>query len=80
MFREKYSSLCGANYFGIESIVCYDVHRIKFLLWNAGIVHNRIKNTGCRDQCAEISYRTEKFDSFEAFIWPFVDGSAKQNR
>jgi len=60
-------------------VAAYDPARIDTLLANPGIVRNRLKiNSAIVNAQAFLKIQAE-FGSFDAYIWRFVDGRARQN-
>lgn len=63
-----------------DIIAGYDEHKIRSLLNNAGIIRNRRKIEGAVANARSFLDVQEKFGSFDAFVWSFVDGKTVQNR
>ena len=62
-----------------ERIANFGTRDIRRLLSDAGIVRNRLKiESSIRNARAFLELRRE-FGSFDAYVWPFVDGTPKQN-
>ena len=66
--------------FDAAHIARYDADKIESLLQDAGIVRNRLKVQAAVVNAHKFLDVQEKFGSFDAFIWRFVDGMPKQNR
>ena len=49
------------------------------MLQNTGIVRNRLKVAAAVTNAQKFLEVQSEFDSFDAFIWQFVDGKPKQN-
>ena len=75
--REHYRAAFDA--FDPEHIARYDASKIESLLQNPGIVRNRLKVAAAVNNAQRFLDIQEKFGSFDAFIWRFVDGEPKQN-
>ncbi|MCH7721536.1 MAG: DNA-3-methyladenine glycosylase I [Planctomycetes bacterium] len=57
----------------------YDKRKEAQLLANAGIVRNRLKIASAIKNAKAFLAVQEEFGSFDAYIWPFVDGQPKIN-
>ena len=60
-------------------IAGWDQNKIESLLLNPGIIRNRLKVEAARTNAEAFLKVIEKFDSFDAFIWSFVDHSTIRN-
>src|SRR5262249_27121940 len=58
----------------------YGVARINRLMANPGIVRNRLKIVSAIDNAKAFLKVEDEFGSFDAYVWPFVNGRPKQNR
>ena len=58
----------------------YDQRKEAQLLANAGIVRNRLKIASAIKNAKAFLAVQEEFGSFDAYIWPFVDGRPKTNK
>ncbi|HSP54630.1 MAG TPA: DNA-3-methyladenine glycosylase I [Dehalococcoidia bacterium] len=75
--RENYRRALDG--FDFEKIARYGDSDVERLLADPGIIRNRLKITSAiGNACAFIAVR-EEFDSFDAYIWRFVDGKPKLN-
>jgi DNA-3-methyladenine glycosylase I len=54
--------------------------RLAKLLENPGIVRNKLKVAAARGNAKAFLEIQEEFDSFDDFVWGFVDGETVQNR
>jgi len=60
-------------------VAAYDQPRIETLLYNAGLVRNRLKiNSAVQNAQSFLKVQAE-FGSFDAYIWRFVGGATRQN-
>ena len=76
--REGYRA-AFAN-FDARKVARFTDARLSKLLENPGIVRNRLKVAAARSNARAFLDLQSEFGSFDAFIWGFVDGEAKQNR
>ena len=75
--RENYRA--AFDRFDPEKVAHYDSLKVRQLLENPGIVRNRLKvQSAVRNARAFLSVQAE-FDSFDAFLWQYVDSKPKQN-
>ena len=63
-----------------EKVARYGERKVAALLEDAGIVRNRLKiRSAIRNAKAYLEVQ-RGFDSFDAYLWPFVGGATKVNR
>jgi len=62
------------------AVAAYDNAKLETLLQNSGIVRNRLKIQSAVSNAQAYLKVLETFDSFDSYIWQFVDGSPRQNR
>lgn len=67
------------DHFDPESVAAYDDAKIAALLENPGIIRNRLKINAAVINARAFLEVQERFGSFDAFIWDFVDGRPIQN-
>ena len=60
--------------FDPEKVARYGKRQIGALLQNAGIIRNRAKILAAINNAQKFLEVQEKFDSFDAYIWRFVEG------
>lgn len=65
--------------FDPEIVATYDEHRIEELLQDPSIIRNRLKVTSAVKNARAFLTVQEEFDTFNAYIWQFVDGEPIQN-
>jgi DNA-3-methyladenine glycosylase I len=65
--------------FDATKIARYDARRVKRLLENALIVRNRLKIASAIQNARAFLKVKDEFDSFDKYIWGFVDGAPKRN-
>jgi DNA-3-methyladenine glycosylase I len=65
--------------FDAEKIARYDKKKVRELLADAGIIRNRLKIDSTISNARSFLKIQEEFGSFDAYIWRFVGGRAKQN-
>lgn len=63
-----------------DIIAGYDEHKIRSLLEDPGIIRNRSKIAGAVSNARRFLEVQEKFGSFDAFVWSFVNGQTIQNQ
>lgn len=62
------------------AVAAYGHAKLEFLLQNPGIVRNRLKIQSAVTNAQAFLKILETFDSFDSYIWQFVDGQPRQNR
>lgn len=75
--RENYRK--AFDQFEIEKVAAYSKRDIRRLLSNPGIVRNRLKIESAIQNAIAIQAIRERSESFDAFIWRYVDHIPKQN-
>lgn len=65
--------------FDPERVARYGETKIGELLANPGIVRNRLKIAAAVNNARRFLAVKERFDSFNAYLWRFVDGCPRQN-
>ena len=75
--RENYRKAFDG--FDPAKIARYDERKITSLLNNAGIVRNRLKVQSAVTNARAFMEVQDEFDSFDAYIWQFVDGKTIRN-
>jgi len=65
--------------FDAEKIARYDKRKVRLLLADAGIIRNRLKIDSTISNARSFLKIKEEFETFDAYIWRFVDGRPKQN-
>lgn len=75
--RENYRAAFDG--FDAARVARYDANKIESLLQNPGIVRNRLKVSAAVTNAQKFLEVQDEFDSFDAFLWRFVDGKPKQN-
>lgn len=60
-------------------VAAYDDTKVAELLANPGIVRNRAKIASAIGNARAFFLVQQEFGSFDAYIWQFVDGQARQN-
>ena len=76
--RENYRAAFDS--FDAARIAAYGANKIESLLYDAGIVRNRLKVAAAVINAQKFLDVQDEFGSFDSFIWRFVDGKPKQNR
>jgi DNA-3-methyladenine glycosylase I len=65
--------------FDAEKVARYDKKKVRQLLADPGIIRNRLKIESTISNARSFLKIQEEFGSFDAYIWRFVGGRAKQN-
>jgi len=76
--REAYRK--AFDHFNVEKVASYSDKGLDKLLQNPGIIRNRLKVYGARQNARAFLQIQQTFGSFSNYIWDFVDGKPKQNR
>ena len=66
-FREAFDN------FDIQTVAKYDEAKVQSLLQNEGIIRNQLKIRAAIANANAILTIQEKYGSFDAFCWSFVD-------
>lgn len=72
-YRKAYDS------FDPEKIAAWNRAKIESLLQDPGIIRNRLKVEAARGNARAFLQVVKEFNSFNSFIWSFVDGKPVQN-
>ncbi|WP_426417643.1 DNA-3-methyladenine glycosylase I [Aestuariirhabdus sp. LZHN29] len=75
--REAYRQLFDG--FDAEKIACYSDSKLEQLRTNPAIIRNRLKIESFRRNARAYLSLLESVDSFDSFIWQFVDHRVQQN-
>ncbi len=75
--RENYRA--AFDNFDAEKIALYDDKKCAELLQNEGIIRNRLKIASAVRNAKCFLQVKEEFDSFDKYIWQFVDGKPIKN-
>ena len=65
--------------FDPRKIAEYNIHKVNELLANTGIVRNRLKIQAAIQNARSFLAVQKDFDSFDNYIWRFVDGETIKN-
>jgi DNA-3-methyladenine glycosylase I len=76
--RENYRK--AFDNFDAKKIAKYDKAKVAKLLADHGIVRNRLKIAATIQNARAFLEVQKEFDSFDRYIWHFVDGKPKQNK
>jgi DNA-3-methyladenine glycosylase I len=76
--RENYRR--AFDQFDPQVVARYDKRKVARLLADPGIVRNRLKIASAIQNAKAFLAVQEEFDSFDAYIWRFVDGVTRVNR
>ena len=66
--------------FEIEKVARFNSRSIERLIYNSGIVRNRLKIEASIDNARAFLEVQDEFGSFDEYIWQYVDHHPKQNR
>ncbi len=66
--------------FDPRKIAGYGEKKIEGLLADSGIIRNRLKIASAVRNARAFMQIQQEFESFDAYLWRFVDGRPKQNR
>ncbi len=66
--------------FDAEKVARYTEKRVEELLQDAGIIRNRLKVQSAVTNARAMLKVQEEFESFDCYIWRFVDGRPHANR
>jgi DNA-3-methyladenine glycosylase I len=75
--REGYRN--AFDNFDAELVANYDDKKINTLLANPEIIRNKLKINAAVTNAQAFLKVQQEFDSFDEYIWRFVDGAPKQN-
>lgn len=67
------------DHFDVEMVAAYSDKKIQQLLANPAIVRNRLKINSTVGNARAFMRMQQEFDSFDRYIWQFVDGQPIQN-
>ncbi len=76
--RENYRA--AFDQFDPVKIASYSDAKLEMLKNNSGIIRNRLKIESARRNARAYLLILEQFDSFDEYIWQFVEHRVKQNR
>jgi DNA-3-methyladenine glycosylase I len=62
-----------------EAVAAFDDERFNTLMADAAIVRNRLKISAAIDNARRFLEVQATFDSFDSYIWQFVDGRTRHN-
>lgn len=80
ILRKRKGYRAAFSGFAPARVAKYDERKVAQLLGDAGIVRNRLKiNAAIHNAQAFLAVKKE-FGSFDAYIWRFIDGAAKDRK
>ncbi len=79
ILRKRDSYRDAFDDFDPAKVARYDARRVERLLKNALIVRNRLKIASAIQNARAFLKVKDEFDSFDKYIWGFVDGAPKRN-
>src|SRR6266849_2844116 len=65
--------------FDPEKVARYDKKKVRALLADPGIIRNRLKIAATIGNARAFLKVQQEFQTFDAYVWRFVDGQPKQN-
>lgn len=80
ILRKRHAYRRAFDNFDAVRVARYGTDKIESLLQDTGIVRNRLKVEAAVTNARNFLDVQEEFGNFDAFIWRFVDGRARQNR
>ncbi|HEY6094463.1 MAG TPA: DNA-3-methyladenine glycosylase I [Gallionellaceae bacterium] len=80
ILRKRAAYRAAFDQFDAARIARYDAGKLESLLQNPGIVRNRRKVQAAVTNAQKFLQVQDRFGSFDAFIWRFVEGVPRQNR
>jgi DNA-3-methyladenine glycosylase I len=75
--RQRYREVF--DQFEPKKVARYDAKKVRQLLADPGIIRNRLKIAATISNAQAFLKVQQEFDSFDAYVWRFVDGKPKQN-
>jgi len=75
--RQRYREVF--DNFDQEKVARYGAKKVKQLLADPGIIRNRLKIAATISNAREFLKIQQEFDSFDAYVWRFVNGQPIQN-
>lgn len=79
ILRKRESFRRAFDNFNPEIVAGYTADKHQALLQDASIIRNRLKIQAATTNAQAFLTIQEEFDSFDAYIWRFVDGASVQN-
>jgi len=76
--RENYREAFAQ--FDPAKVARFDGRKVRSLLANPGIIRNRLKISSAISNARAFLQVQREFGSFDAYIWQFTEGKARQNR
>jgi len=80
VLRKRENYRIAFDHFDPKKVVTYDEQKVQELLGNSGIIRNRAKILSAINNAHKFLEVQEKFGSFDAYIWRFVDGKPIVNK
>jgi len=79
ILRKRQNYRVAFDNFNAGLIARYDERKVEELLNNLGIIRNRLKVTSAIQNARAFLAVQKEFDSFDSYIWQFVDGKPRVN-
>ncbi len=80
ILRKRETYRLAFDQFDPEKIAKYDDDKVRSLLEDPGIIRNRLKVLATINNAQKFLDIQQTFGSFDAYIWPFVEGKPIVNR
>lgn len=74
VLRKRENYRIAFDRFNPERVAGYDEHKVQELLANPGIIRNKAKILAAINNAQRFIEVRDEFESFDAYIWRFVDG------
>lgn len=80
VLRKREAYRAAFDNFDVRKVAAYDDAKVELLLQNPGIIRNRLKIQAAIKNARAFLKVQEEFDSFDAYVWRFVNGAPIVNR
>ncbi len=79
ILRKRHAYRAAFDNFDPARVAAYDEAKVAALLSDPGIVRNRLKIAAAITNARAFLTLQREFGSFDAYLWPFVGGTPRQN-
>ena len=79
VLRKRQRYLEVFDHFDPEKVARYNAKKVRSLLADPGIIRNRLKIAATIGNARAFLKVQQEFQTFDAYVWRFVDGQPKQN-
>lgn len=80
ILKKRQAYRAAFDQFDAQKIARYGPAKVEKLLANSGIVRNRLKINAAVTNASAYLDILDRWDSFDHYIWQFVDGRTQQNK